>query len=1177
MKASVDEGAAKAYWVARIGIDPAPLELPRRAGRPQRKGYPAQQITLPLNDAIIDATLRLSEQLDTSFATICLAAYLVVLRRWSQQDTLTVGRVVNGPPDAVGAFQNLLPFRADFEISRSFATFVRDVSRDLAQDAGFDGFAFDRTAKLLQKSRDPSRHPVFQALFRYDDAPLIQQRTAMWSVLEAEEFERLCTPFDQVLEVSQRGPSGAVRVLFDPALFETSAMQRFAKHFVNLLVAVSRNAEADIDAIPILDADETERQHRILNSPVVSASSTTVLDQFATTVQASPRAPAVSFEGTTLSYLELDRQTSAVAAALRARGVARDVCVGVCFDRSIEMVATVLGVLKAGGAYVPMDPSYPAERLAMMAEDSGAPLIIAGAGTLVLARDAAPSNCQVIAYRELVEQLDDHADHISGFTPDADALAYVIFTSGSTGRPKGVAMPHRALANLIDWQLARETFRPGARVLQYSSLSFDVSFQELFSTWASGGHLHLIADDERRDPRRLLDALEVQRIERLFLPYVALRQMVEVARATHRAPSTLREVITAGEQLCVDDPLRAFFSALPGASLDNQYGPSETHVVTAQLLRGDPTRWADLPPIGTPIQNNQAFVFDKHLALLPEGVAGELYLAGVNLARGYIGRDDLTRERFLPHPFEQGARVYKTGDTARYGADGAIEYLGRADNQVKVRGYRIEPGEVGSVLARFAGVKQCLVTAIDDHAHGKRLVAYALVADASAFSNASLMEYARATLPQFMVPSALVVLEAFPFTPSGKVDIRALPAPLSLADARPGDRVPPETQTQNALAKIWAELLEIDDVGIRESFFDLGGDSLSAVQLFLAIDREFGHDLPLSLLAENPTIESLADIIDRGGQHELSGYRSLRVIQRGDAAVTPLFMAHGGGGNVVLFRDLAKNLGEQQPVYAFEWDGWSNDRGQRTIEAMAALYASELTRFLPQGDIRLGGHCIGGLIAIELAQVLRGMGRTVVDPLIITDAPNLNASTHRATPSDADTAALNELDAVRKDLEARVSQCPAVEAKPVAVARMRRSVTYQRVVRMAGRIHRLLFKTKFNRFQTERWLDGQHVRIRLLFGLPMPRELRESYCARTMVRAALRFRSKGYDGDILFFRTRTVVGQQMGLPGWWADPYFGFDELCNGTFSAHFINAEHNEVVGHPRSADLIRQEAGLA
>ncbi len=559
--------------------------------------------------------------------------------------------------------------------------------------------------------------------------------------------------------------------------------------------------------------------------------------------------------------------------------------------------------------------------------------------------------------------------------------------------------------------------------------------------------------------------------------------------------------------------------------------------------------------------------------MLPDGVAGELYLAGVNLARGYIGRDDLTDERFVPHPFDMrpGARAYRTGDGARYANDGSIEFLGRLDHQVKIRGYRVEPGEVSTALSRFPGVKQCLTTAVEGGNHGKRLVAYVLVDDADHFPSDRVLEFARAHLPNFMVPSAVVPLESFPFTPSGKVDVRSLPAPEP-TDAMRNARVEPVTRTQTALAEVWCELLELDHVGVRDSFFDLGGDSLMAVQVFLAIERLFDLDLPLSLLAENPTIESLAAIIDAGGRHDFGQYRSLRVIQRGDATRLPLFLIHGGGGNVVLFRDLATNLGKRQPVYAFEWDGWSGDRGRKSIEEMAELYATELTRFLPEGEFRLGGHCIGGLIAIEVAKVLRARNRDVVGPLFITDAPNLAASTHRLlVPQPAEVEASRELNEVRDDLNVRVSACPEPESKPAPFVRATRSVTYQRVIRMIGRAYRLMSKERFNRGPVEDWIDERWMKFCLLLGLSMPKDLRPKYCASTMVSAARRFRSGGYDGDIVFFRTKTLLGQQMGLPGWWADPFFGFDELCRGTFSSHFINSEHNEVVRHQKTAEVIR------
>jgi thioesterase domain-containing protein/acyl carrier protein len=383
---------------------------------------------------------------------------------------------------------------------------------------------------------------------------------------------------------------------------------------------------------------------------------------------------------------------------------------------------------------------------------------------------------------------------------------------------------------------------------------------------------------------------------------------------------------------------------------------------------------------------------------------------------------------------------------------------------------------------------------------------------------------------------------------------------------------PAATPTQKALTEIWRQLLDVQQIGIRDSFFDIGGDSLKAVEVFLAIERRFGQDLPLSLLAESPTIESLAAIIDAGGEHEFSGERSLRLIQRGDATVVPFFMVHGGGGNVVLFRNLARNLGRKQPVYAFEWDGWSQHRGRRTIEEMAALYVEELSRFRPDGAIRLGGHCIGGLIAIEMAGLLRAQGRIVIDPLIITDSPNLAASTHKAEVPEPGSAAHDQLAAVQGALDTEVLLCPEGALEEASLSPPRRSVPHQRVVRMAARLHRLLFRTRFNRARFEQWLDDKQLLVRYALGLRIPAELRPRYCARSMVEAANRFRSRGYDGDILYFRTRTFLGSQMGVPGYWTDLYFGFNELCRGTFSCHFINAGHNEVVGHPRTAELIKQ-----
>jgi len=402
-------------------------------------------------------------------------------------------------------------------------------------------------------------------------------------------------------------------------------IERFGKHFLTLLRTVADDPDMPLDRVPILDVEEVRRQLEVLNPLPTPRTRQTVVDMFRTAVQRNPRASAVSFAGATLSYQALDRQTDVLAASLRDRGVMRDVCVGICLERSIDMVAAVLATLKAGGAYVPMDPSYPAERLAAMVEDSRASFVIIASHETLNASDL-PRSTSILTYEELIDAAGSIDPPKTPFMCDADALAYVIFTSGSTGRPKGVAMPHCALANLIEWQLDRKTFRPEARVLQYSSLSFDVSFQELFSTWASGGHLCLISDSDRRDPRRLLDALDSQRIERLFL---RMSRCGSCRRCSSDAART--EVVARG-----DYGGRATSSGRYVARLLQVVGPRfarqsvrpvETHVVTAHLLEGEPTFWPDLPPIGTPIRNNQAFILDAHRAPLPEGVPGELYLA----------------------------------------------------------------------------------------------------------------------------------------------------------------------------------------------------------------------------------------------------------------------------------------------------------------------------------------------------------------------------------------------------------------------------------------------------------------------------------------------------------------------------------------------------------------------
>jgi amino acid adenylation domain-containing protein len=498
-----------------------------------------------------------------------------------------------------------------------------------------------------------------------------------------------------------------------------------------------------------------------------------VHEMFASAAAGTPDVVAVELGAERVTYAELDARANRLARRLRRLGVGPDERVALVLERSVEMVVAVLGVLKAGGCYVPVDPAYPARRIAHMLADSRATVLVTTSALAARLPAGASAVLAVDADADLVAR---EASTAPAVEVDPENLAYVLYTSGSTGPPKGAALPHRALASLLRWQLRRWGAGAAARTLQFASLSFDVSFQEIFSTWCAGGTLVLVDGPTRRDAQALLAYLRETRVERLFLPFAALQNLAEVAARAGAVLPDLREVAAAGEALRATPQLRAFFRQNPRARLENQYGPSETHVVCAHRLAADPEGWPALPPIGAPVDGATLHLLDDRPDTAP-GAAGELCAAGAALARGYLGRPALTAERFVPSPFgPAGARLYRTGDRARWTAGGELEYLGRTDEQVKVRGYRVEPGEVEAAVASHPAVHQAAVAAHGEGAE-RRLVAYVVALPGWTADAASLRAHVAARLPEPMVPAAWVALEALPLTPSGKVDRRALPEP----------------------------------------------------------------------------------------------------------------------------------------------------------------------------------------------------------------------------------------------------------------------------------------------------------------------------------------------------------------------------------------------------------------
>jgi amino acid adenylation domain-containing protein len=687
--------------------------------------------------------------------------------------------------------------------------------------------------------------------------------------------------------------------------------------------------------------------------------------------------------GCSLTYTELNRKANQLASYLQEGGAGPDELVGICMERSIDMIVSVVATIKAGAAYVPFDPAYPAERLAFMLEDTRAPIIL----TQQKLEDKLPKEKTKIICVDRDESL------ISGQPTDnppvsstGENLAYVIYTSGSTGRPKGVAMRQGALVNLMQWQLENFSFNEPARTLQFASLNFDVSFQEIFSTLSSGGALVLIDDVLRRDARGLLQHIVGNKVQRIFLPFVALKHLAEASEYMSVTPTDLREVITAGEQLQITPAIVSFFEGLPQCTLENQYGPSETHVVTAYRLQGPPKQWPALPPIGGAITNTKCNLLDDQLRALHDGEVGELYLGGDCLARGYLYRQDLTAAKFIDDPFgSSGSRLYKTGDLARVLPDGNIQFLGRIDHQVKINGFRIELGEIEAVLHQHATIKEAAVIARAADGGENQLIAYVVTHPDQNISAGELRQFLKSKLPHYMVPARFVRLKALPLNPNGKVDRKALPEGEPMIENIVVDFKPPQTPMQMQLQLVFERFLKKRPIGIDASFFELGGDSLQALNLIIELERVTGKTLPLGILYEAPTIDALSKAIER---HTDTKWSSLVPLQPlGKRA--PLFFVHTTPGDVLGYGNLVYQLGTEQPSYGFQSLGFYDPKqSHQRVEEMAAYYVQLLREFQPTGPYYLGGWCYGGIIAVEMAHQLRAAGQEIAFlGLIETPAP----------------------------------------------------------------------------------------------------------------------------------------------------------------------------------------------
>jgi surfactin family lipopeptide synthetase A len=892
-----------AYWKHQLRDIPALLELPTDHPRPAVQTFTGRTYVFHVEQTLTQQINLLSQQEGCTLFMTLLATFNVLLHQYSQQTDIVVGtpianRTLSDIEHVIGFFVNTLMFRNDLAGNPTFRELLQRVREVTLGAYAHQHLPFEKLVEELSPERNLSYTPLFQVMFAVQNAPT-SALEASGLEIQPLEMNTGAALFDLMLSITEADGKLVGRLEYSTDLFESTSIVHMADRWVSLLRHIVADPDQRLDAYVVLTA--AERALLAAWNKTGSIFEPACVHQLVErAAKRTPEATALIFGDIQLTYRELDRRANQLAHYLQERGVGPDVLVGISMERSLEAVIAVLGVLKAGGAYVPLDLAYPRDRLAFMLED---------AQVWVLLTKAANHSSEDRGW--WVEDADVRADDPSSFMSDplytvvdlvadwpliahqpdtaphsavmVDHLAYVIYTSGSTGRPKGISMSHRVLGNLLRWHSQHPNLGRAARTLQFSSLSFDVSFQEIFSTWCAGAALVLISEEDRRDAERLWATLHDKAVERLFIPFVALQHLSTVA---WQGPlPDLRDIITAGEQLQITPAIRLLFEALPNVALHNHYGPSESHAVTAFTLSGAPAGWPLLPPIGRPIANTDLHILDHQLRPVPIGVPGELYIGGMSLARGYHRRPDLTAERFIPNPFTSqrladepqaaalgwpgagrrpsGARLYKTGDLVRYLPDGNIAFLGRRDDQVKVRGFRIELGEIESALLEHPLVQTAVVVVKAYELNDRRLVAYLVTHPQPAPSAQELRSFLRQKLPDHMVPAAFIVLESLPRTQSGKVDRRALPDPDQQSLALAETFVAPRTPTEETLAAIWGEVLGITRVGVEDNFFKLGGHSLLATQVVARIRTLLQAELPLRSLFEAPTLGDLATAIER--------------------------------------------------------------------------------------------------------------------------------------------------------------------------------------------------------------------------------------------------------------------------------------------------------------------------
>lgn len=967
-----------AYWKEQLRgplpILALPTDRPRRAVPTTRGGRERRTLPRELSESLRDLSRR---QGTTLFMTL-LAGFETLLARYTGQDDVLVGTPIAGrtlleTEEIIGFFVNTLVLRVDFSGDPTFPELLERVRETALGAYAHQDLPFERLVEVLQPERTVSHSPLFQVMFALENPPETPLEFPGMRIAPIAA-DTQTAKFELTLTVLDSGTDLTAQLEYKTELFDSATIARMLEHFENLLRDAAASRGKRVSELTLLSPSEERVLLRDWNRTAADYPRDEAFAAlFESQVERTPDAFAVSDGAARLTYRELNERANRLARFLARRGVGPERVAAICLERSAAMVVAILAVFKAGGAYLPLDPSHPAPRLAFMIEDAAADVILTEER---LRRRLPPTEAAVVLTDGDARVIAAESAENLARSVRADNLAYVIYTSGSTGRPKGTLIPHRGLVNYLTWCTEAYPLREGRGSLVASSFAFDLTITGLFAPLLVGKTVSLLPEGD--EPESLGKALTAGADFSLVKLTPSHLEVLQTLVPREVSCGMAHALIIGGEALGYE-ALEFWSLCAPDTRLINEYGPTETVVgCIAYEIRGEGERQGPVP-IGRPISNTRVYVLDRSMRPAPIGVVGELYIGGDGLARGYRGRPDLTAAKFLPDPFAQtpGARLYRTGDLARYLPDANLLFLGRSDLQVKIRGHRVELGEIESALAGHPEVLECAVTIAREKEGGERLVAHVVAADAPKATDEALRAFARERLPEYMVPSAFVLLPALPRTAAGKVDRSALAAPGRRRGVT--RQVAPRDQLEQRLVEIWQDLLHVSPVGVTDNFFDLGGHSLLAARLFARIEKAFGKGFPMSALFRAPTVEALAHFLrEKGAAAEL--YSTLVPIQP-NGSLPPLFYMHEVRGNVAgshFLSLISRNLGPDQPIYAFQALGLDGTHAPHTsLKEMAAHYVREMRSVRPRGPYHLGGYSFGGVVAYEAACQLQSQGQSV--------------------------------------------------------------------------------------------------------------------------------------------------------------------------------------------------------